>query len=83
MTRVRVSDLGPAARAQIADALDHKTGAGRRKPSRAGIGEAQPCPGHCHCGAAFPSFTKWLRHLRNEHANNGRWSIDLDTQETP
>jgi hypothetical protein len=82
MTRVRLSQLGPAARAQAEAML--AAGAGTPVTSKAKRGRAEdnarPCPGHCHtgnCRAPFPTFAAWLRHCLDVHQDTGRWDIDL------
>lgn len=47
----------------------------RKRPSRAGVGDAAPCPGHCGCGEPFPNARAWERHADAE--GHHVWQIDL------
>lgn len=74
---VRASDLPPAVQRKLGI---EPGGRSRSKPSRAGTGDGQPCPGRCAgpkgCGQNFASFTRWERHLTVDRCR-GRWEIDL------
>jgi hypothetical protein len=67
---LKLSDLPPAMRDKVLAQAGEKP---RAKKSRAGTGDGAPCPGHCSCGEAFPSYPPWERHWSYGH----RWSIDL------
>ena len=67
---LKLSDLPPAMRDKVLAQAGEKP---RGKKSRAGTGDGQPCPGHCSCGEAFPSYPPWERHWSYGH----RWVIDL------
>lgn len=69
---VNAEDLPPAVRKKLG--IDPKS-ARRAKPSRAGVGLSQPCPGHCGCGQAFPTAARWERHAKT--TGHRVWSIDL------
>ena len=69
---VHAEDLPLAVRRKLG--LDAKP-TGRAKPSRAGVGLSEPCPGHCGCGESFPTALAWERHAKR--AEHTRWSIDL------
>lgn len=80
MTRVRLEDLDPKVRDRVIDALANDLKAKTSKRDRTGVGDAAPCPGHCHnCGAAFPTATAWERHAIADHEGNARWEIDAYT----
>lgn len=76
MTKLRLSDLPPKVREQIA----REQGVPARKAkSRKGTSTRVPCPGHCGtCGEAFASADEWEKHLAAVHGGCGYWSIDLD-----
>lgn len=72
VTGVRLADLPPAVRARVEAEL------GRSRPhgkSRAGVSSSAPCPGHCACGAPFPTAAAWERHAAATGCS--RWNIDL------
>ena len=73
MTGVRLDQLPANVRAQVERQLDQPA---RRTKSRAGVGLSAPCPGHCHCGQAFPTAAAWERHAAA--AGHTRWNIDLE-----
>lgn len=74
MTKLKLSDLPPAVRAQVEAAEGTKA---RPTKSRKGTGEGAPCPGTCgHCGEAFPTALAWGKHF--EATGHSRWAIDLD-----
>lgn len=50
----------------------------RPKPSRAGTGDSEPCPGRCGCGEQFKTAAKWQRHSDKNGAGHTVWSIDLE-----
>lgn len=71
---VHASDLTADARRRYG--LPDTRPARRPKPSRAGTGDGQPCPGTCSCGQRFGRYTAWERHAA---ATGHRvWSIELE-----
>jgi hypothetical protein len=80
---VRLSDLAPAVRQRVAEQHGLEPAGRRRRKSRAGTGDGQPCPGRCAgpegCGETFPKFTAWERH--HDAGCPGRWEIDLPSPE--
>lgn len=73
---LKLSDLPPAVRARV----EEQAGIGpRARKSKAGVGDGQPCPGRCSCGATFGKYTTW----ENKHwpTCRGRWCIDLHSGE--
>lgn len=76
MTRLHADQLPADVRKRLG--LDTKPA--RSKPSRAGIGLSEPCPGHCGCGHPFPTAAAWETHAKQTGCRH--WRIDL-TQEQP
>ena len=83
MTRIALSRLGPAARAQAEALLAAGAGTPVKSKSKGDRAErwAQPCPGHCRvegCGEAFANYAAFDRHAREEHGGRAaHWEIDL------
>ena len=72
MSPVRASDLPAEVRKRLG--LDNPSG-GRERPSRAGVGLSEPCPGKCGCGARFGTAAAWERHAKQ--TGHRVWAIDL------
>lgn len=71
---LKLSDLPPAARERALRAAG--TPAERKKASRKGTSDAQPCAGSCSgCGETFDRYTAWERH--HDAGCVGRWVINL------
>lgn len=75
---MRYDELPPAMRAQVDAKLGAPGPSGRRRVSRAGTGDGQPCRYRCGCGDVFDSFTKWERHSRaaGDGHRTGRQVLD-------
>lgn len=72
MAGVHADDLPADVRRKLG--LDAKPR--RAKPSRAGVGLSEPCPGHCGCGHPFPTAATWERHAKQTGCRH--WRIDLE-----
>jgi hypothetical protein len=76
VTKLKLSDLPPAARARV-EAADPAKKKARPGKSRKGTGEGAPCPGTCgQCGEAFPTALAWGKHF--DATGHSLWRIDLD-----
>lgn len=75
--RVHADDLHAEVRRRLG--LPGAKGRARERPSRAGQGDAQACPGRCvgrhGCGQSFPHYRAWEKHF--DAGCRGRWAVDL------
>ena len=67
---VRAEDLPPEVRKRLGIDAPKAT-----KKSRAGVGLAEPCPGHCGCGQPFATAAAWELHAKATGCRH--WRIDL------
>lgn len=70
---LKLSDLPPAVRERALRAAGAP--AERKKASRAGTGDAQPCAGHCGCGERFENYRRWEQ--KHSGPGHSRWTVDL------
>jgi hypothetical protein len=76
VTKLRLSDLPPKVREQIAREQGVPV---RKAKSRKGTSDRVPCPGRCGtCGERFPDAHQWELHVDAVHGGCGRWDIDFD-----
>lgn len=78
MSPVRAEDLPPKVRQQLG--LDDEPTAGKK--SRKGQGLSVPCPGHCGCGAPFPTAAAWETHAKDTGCRHWRIDLPIPTKET-
>lgn len=78
---MRYDELPAKMRAQVDAQLGREGSSGKRRVSRAGTGDGQPCRYVCGCGDRFPTFTSWERHSRTSGAGHrtGRQQLDDPT----
>jgi hypothetical protein len=70
---IHADELPPEVRKHLG--LTAGKGRTRPAPSRAGIGHAHLCPGHCGCGQPFASYSDFEKHAKR--AGCRTWRIDL------